>query len=218
MITNYSNSTYASTKKCSRKALCTSITYTRLGYKYLNVNTCYRDDIGSWCRTTILIFDSNLAYCVNLIFHKWVKPPMHLQVPISHFSTFWSPTKLGPSMLVTRDLGTQMACGLVCGEQITLVAQMSFLAFLSKLWSNERLDLGMLPMGQFLPICYPCCFYIACWFACCRFASHLMFCIVHPMCKDTLRQSVPLRCTWSTWCEECPPSCSTYFLSSKGNL
>lgn len=40
---------------------------------------------------------------------------------------------LGPWMLVTRDLGTQMAFVLACSELITLVAQVPFLAFLSKL-------------------------------------------------------------------------------------
>ena len=61
---------------------------------------------------------------------------------------------LGPPWLVTKDLGTQITFVLANDELITLVAQIQFLASLSdKSLSIEELDLGMLPIGQFLPIC-----------------------------------------------------------------
>ena len=55
---------------------------------------------------------------------------------------------LGPSKLVTKDLGTQMAFMLACGEQITFLAQVSFLGLLSKFESIDELSLGVLPIGQ----------------------------------------------------------------------
>ena len=53
----------------------------------------------------------------------------------------------GPSKLVTRDLGTQMAFVLARGERITFLAQVSFLSLLSKFESIDELSLGVLPMG-----------------------------------------------------------------------
>jgi hypothetical protein len=55
---------------------------------------------------------------------------------------------LGPSRLVTRYLGTQMAFVLARGEQITFLAQVSFLGLLSKFESISELNLGVLPMEQ----------------------------------------------------------------------
>ena len=60
---------------------------------------------------------------------------------------------LGPSKLVTRDLGTQMAFVLARGEQITFLAQVSFLGLLSKFESIDELSLGVLPMGQSILRC-----------------------------------------------------------------
>jgi hypothetical protein len=60
---------------------------------------------------------------------------------------------LGPSRLVTRDLGTQMAFVLARGEPITLLAQVSFLGLLSKFESIEELSLGVLPIGQSILRC-----------------------------------------------------------------
>ena len=54
---------------------------------------------------------------------------------------------LGLSKLVTRDLGTQMAFVLARDEQITFLAQVSFLGLLSKFESIDELSLGVLPMG-----------------------------------------------------------------------
>ena len=61
---------------------------------------------------------------------------------------FGTQTMLGPSRLVTRDLGTQMAFVLTHGEPITFLAQVSFLGLLSKFEVIEELSLGVLPMGQ----------------------------------------------------------------------
>ena len=55
---------------------------------------------------------------------------------------------LGASKLVIRDLGTQMAFVLARGEQITFLAQLSFLGLISKFESIDELSLGVLPMGQ----------------------------------------------------------------------
>jgi hypothetical protein len=60
---------------------------------------------------------------------------------------------LGPSRLVTRDLGTQMAFVLAYGEPITFLAQVSFLGLLSKFQSNEELSLHVIPMGQSILRC-----------------------------------------------------------------
>ena len=60
---------------------------------------------------------------------------------------------LGPSKLVTRDLGTQMAFVLARGEQITFLAQVSFLGLLSKFESIDELRLGVLSMGQSILRC-----------------------------------------------------------------
>ena len=60
---------------------------------------------------------------------------------------------LGPSRLVTRDLGTQMAFVLACGEQITFLAQVSLLGLLSKFESIDELSLGVLPTGQSILRC-----------------------------------------------------------------
>ena len=59
---------------------------------------------------------------------------------------------LGPSRLVTRDLGTQMAFVLAHGEPITSLAQVSFLG-LSKFESIDKLRLGVLPKGQSILRC-----------------------------------------------------------------
>ena len=61
---------------------------------------------------------------------------------------FDSQTMLGPSRLVTRDLGTQMAFVLARGEPITFLAQVSFLGLLSKFELIDELSLRVLPMGQ----------------------------------------------------------------------
>ena len=60
---------------------------------------------------------------------------------------------LGPSKLVTRDLGTQMAFVLARGEQITFLAQVSFLGLLRIFESIDKLSLGVLPMGQSILKC-----------------------------------------------------------------
>ena len=60
---------------------------------------------------------------------------------------------LGPSKLVRRYLGTQMDFVLARGEQITFLAQVSFLGLLSKFESIDELSLGVLPMGQSIPRC-----------------------------------------------------------------
>ena len=60
---------------------------------------------------------------------------------------------LGPSWLVTRDLGTQMACVLAHGGPITFLAQVSFLGLLSIFESIDELGLGVLPMGQSILRC-----------------------------------------------------------------
>ena len=53
---------------------------------------------------------------------------MYLQAQQALFGT---QTLLGPSKLVTRCLGTQIALMLVRGELITLIAQVPTLSFLS---------------------------------------------------------------------------------------
>ena len=53
---------------------------------------------------------------------------------------------LGPSRLVTRDLGTQMAFMLACGELIIFLEQVSVLGLLSKFEVTKELSLGVLPM------------------------------------------------------------------------
>ena len=60
---------------------------------------------------------------------------------------------LGPLWLVTRDLGTQMACVLAHGEPITFLAQVLFLGLLSIFKSIDKLSLEVLPMGQSLLKC-----------------------------------------------------------------
>ena len=60
---------------------------------------------------------------------------------------------LGPSRLVTRDLGTQMAFVLAHGEPITFLTQVSFLGLLSIFESIDELSLGVLPMGQSILRC-----------------------------------------------------------------
>ena len=63
---------------------------------------------------------------------------------------FGTQTMLGPSRLVTRDLGTQMAFVLTHGEPITFLAQVSFLGLLSKFELVDELILRVLPMGHSL--------------------------------------------------------------------
>jgi hypothetical protein len=60
---------------------------------------------------------------------------------------------LGPSWLVTRDLGTQMAFVLARVEPITFLAQVSFLGLLSIFEGIDKLSLGVLPMGQSILRC-----------------------------------------------------------------
>ena len=60
---------------------------------------------------------------------------------------------LGPSKLVTRDLGSQMTFLLARGEQITFIAQVSFLGLLSKFELIDELSIGVLPMGQSILKC-----------------------------------------------------------------
>jgi len=60
---------------------------------------------------------------------------------------------LGPSKLVIRDLGTQMTFFLARGEQITFIAQVSFLGLLSKFELIYELSIGVLPMGQSILKC-----------------------------------------------------------------
>ena len=60
---------------------------------------------------------------------------------------------LGPSKLVTRDLGSQMAFVLAHGEQTPFLAQVLFLGFLSKFESINELSFGVLPMGQSILRC-----------------------------------------------------------------
>jgi len=60
---------------------------------------------------------------------------------------------LGPSWLVIKDLGTQMALVLALGEPITFLAQVSFLDLLSIFESIDELSLGVLAMGQFMLRC-----------------------------------------------------------------
>jgi hypothetical protein len=55
---------------------------------------------------------------------------------------------LGPLRLVIGNLETQMAFVLARGEQITFLAQVSFLGLLSKFESINELSLGVLPMCQ----------------------------------------------------------------------
>jgi hypothetical protein len=57
---------------------------------------------------------------------------------------------MGPSRLVTKDLGTQMAFVLACGELITSLAQVSFFGFLSKSKLIEKFGLRVSPFGQTL--------------------------------------------------------------------
>ena len=71
----------------------------------------------------------------------------------THQAHFGTQTMLGPSRLVTRDLGTQMALVLTHGEPITLIAQVPFLGLLNKLEVIEELSLGVLPMGQSILRC-----------------------------------------------------------------
>ena len=54
---------------------------------------------------------------------------------------------LGPSRLVTKDLGTQIVFVLACGEPITLLAQVLFLGLLSIFELIDKLSLEVLPMG-----------------------------------------------------------------------
>ena len=60
---------------------------------------------------------------------------------------------LGPSKLVTRDLGTQIAFMLARGEQITFLAQVSFLGLVSKFELISELSLGVLPIGESILRC-----------------------------------------------------------------
>jgi hypothetical protein len=92
------------------------------------------------------------------IFNQLAQAPRSFISPSSTYNAHraqlgGTQTKLGPSRLVTRDLGTQMAFVLAFGELITFLAQMSFLGLLSIFKSIDMLGLGALPMGQSLPRC-----------------------------------------------------------------
>jgi hypothetical protein len=60
---------------------------------------------------------------------------------------------MGPSRLVTRDLGTQMTFVLARDEPITFLAKVSLLGLLSKFEVIEELSLGVLPKGQSILRC-----------------------------------------------------------------
>jgi hypothetical protein len=57
---------------------------------------------------------------------------------------------MGPSRLANKDLGTQTALVLECGELITFLAQESNLGLLSIFEYIDKLGLGVLPFGQTL--------------------------------------------------------------------
>jgi hypothetical protein len=57
---------------------------------------------------------------------------------------------MGPSRLANKDLGTQIALVLECGELITFLAQESNLGLLSISECIDKLGLGILPFGQTL--------------------------------------------------------------------
>jgi hypothetical protein len=57
---------------------------------------------------------------------------------------------MGPSKLAKKDLGTQIALVLECGELITFLAQESNLGLLSKSECIDKLGLRVLAFGQTL--------------------------------------------------------------------
>jgi hypothetical protein len=69
------------------------------------------------------------------IFNKLAQAPQSFISPSCTYNThqaqLGTQTILGPSRLVIRDLGTQMAFVLAHGEQITFLAQVSLLGLLS---------------------------------------------------------------------------------------
>jgi hypothetical protein len=79
------------------------------------------------------------------IFNQLAQAPRSIISPSSTYNThqaqFGTQTMLGPSWLVTRDLGTQMAFVLALGEPITFLAQMSFSGLLSIFESIDELGL-----------------------------------------------------------------------------
>jgi hypothetical protein len=71
---------------------------------------------------------------------------------------------MGPPTLANKDLGTQMASVLECGDLITFLAQESNLDLLSIFECIDKLGLGKLPMGQSFHMCLfydNCCKYVA---------------------------------------------------------
>ena len=57
---------------------------------------------------------------------------------------------MGPSRLANKDLGTQIALVLECGELITFLAQESNLGLLITFECIDKLGLGVLPFRQTL--------------------------------------------------------------------
>jgi hypothetical protein len=92
-----------------------------------------------------------------MIFNKLAQAPQSFIPPSSTYNThqaqLGAQTMLGPSRLVTRDLGTQMAIVLAHDEPITFLAQVSFLGLIIIFESIDELSLGVLPMGQSILRC-----------------------------------------------------------------
>jgi hypothetical protein len=57
---------------------------------------------------------------------------------------------MGPSRLANKDLGTQIALVLECGELFIFLAQESNMGLLSIFERIDKLGLGVLPFGQTL--------------------------------------------------------------------
>jgi hypothetical protein len=57
---------------------------------------------------------------------------------------------MGPSRLVNKDLGTQMSFVLALGKLITFLAQVASLGCLVTCKLIDKLEVGLLPMGQSL--------------------------------------------------------------------
>ena len=57
---------------------------------------------------------------------------------------------MGPLRLVNKDLGTQVSFVLALGKLVTFLAQAAILGCLVIYESNDKLGVGILPMGQSL--------------------------------------------------------------------
>jgi hypothetical protein len=57
---------------------------------------------------------------------------------------------MGPSRLVNKDLGTQKSFVLALGKLITFLAQVAILGCLVTCEKIDKLEAGLLPMGQSL--------------------------------------------------------------------